>query len=77
MCTTVGPLGVGLLVRRVKVLEKRKEGSGGREGVLGFKSGGEDVQGEKGKEVGEQTKIKRTLIGSSPQNQTSTTLCIS
>lgn len=35
MCTAVGPLGVGLLVRRVKVLEKRKEESGGQEGVLG------------------------------------------
>ena len=59
VCTAVGPLGVGLLVRRVKVLEKRRrEGGGGGEGVLGvwgFESGGENVQGEKGKEVGEQT----------------------
>jgi len=56
MCTAVGPLGVELLVRRVKVLEKRKEGSGGRRGFWGFKSGGGDMQGEMGKEMGEQTK---------------------
>lgn len=58
VCTAVGPLGVGLLVRRVKVLEKRREGSGSGEGVLGawgFESGGENAQGEEGKEVEEQT----------------------
>ena len=34
LCTAVGPVGVGLLVRRVKRLEKVKEGTGGRD-VLG------------------------------------------
>jgi hypothetical protein len=35
LCTVIGPVGVGLLVRRVKRLEKEKEGSGGGRDVLG------------------------------------------
>jgi hypothetical protein len=35
LCTIIGPVGVGLLVRRVKRLEKEKEGSGSRRDVLG------------------------------------------
>ena len=51
VCTVVGPLGVGLLVRRVKVLEKRRRegggGGGGKDvlGVWGFESRSENVQG--------------------------------
>lgn len=35
LCTLVGPLALGLIVRRVKALEKTKEASGRRDAVLG------------------------------------------
>jgi hypothetical protein len=35
LCTIIGPVGVGLLVRRVKTLEKKKEEGGGGRDVLG------------------------------------------